>query len=385
MLSLVELKALDEERRTLQPEAASPVIELEELEEELQDEEMKDPDMTEDTNMETEDEDPIPQRSLRRANDRAAERKRKLEEERKRKEKAEADKAKKPTKEARQLEKVMKKIDDVKDNIKECENEIAICDNDLRESDCPRTRVLGKDRFWNRYYWFERNAMPYAGLPNSSTASAGYANGCLWVQGPDDMERVGFIDLNDAENARYHEAFGLTVPERKIKEEGDTHTFTAHQWAYYDSLEDVDKLIAWLSEKGTREVKLRKELQTQREQISTYMLKRKEYLAKAAERKRRSESMEPAPRISTRTKTYVDPSVYRFMAWRNTTAVRELGHVHSEPAKVAGRKGVARVVARKKDKDSKGEGAMDVDEGRQTRAMNRQGKPLGRQGTRYNF
>src|SRR5271168_4431874 len=79
--------------------------------------------------------------------------------------------------------------------IDQAEDAIADVDNDLREADCPRTRVLGKDRFWNRYYWFERNAMPYEGLGESSTADAEYANGRLWVQGPDDIEREGFIDV----------------------------------------------------------------------------------------------------------------------------------------------------------------------------------------------
>ena len=379
--SVEELKALDEERRALQPEASSPTIEIEQIEAGMEDEEMKDAEdeesrtqQDEDTVMESEEEDPIPQRSLRRANDRAAERKRRLEEDRKRKEKAEVDKSKKPTKEARQLEKVLRKIENVKDKIRECEAEVSTNDEDLRQSDCPRTRVLGKDRFWNRYYWFERNAMPFGGLSASSTADCGYANGCLWVQGPDIIEKEGFIDLTEAENNRYRAAFGYSVPERKLKEEGATHTFDAREWGYYDDPEDLDKLIAWLSEKGSREVKLRKELQTQRDQITLRMQNRKTYLENT--RDKRSESAEPVTRVSTRTKTYVDTSGHRFMTWRNTTALQDLGHLHSEPAK-GQRRGVAKPVASKK-------AAVVEDEGRQTRASNRQAKPSGRQGTRYN-
>ena len=381
---LEELKVFDAERRELQPDAPAPAPELEQLEEKIEDEEMKDGDETEDADktedaaMDTEDEEPIPARSLRRAKDREAERKRRREEEKKRKEKAEAEKAKKPSKEARQLDKLMKKIDLVKDSIKECEAEISVCDDDLRENDCHRTRVLGKDRFLNRYYWFERNAMPYGGLPDSSTAHAEYANGCLWVQGPDPLERLGFIDINDSENAKYGQVFGCTLSERKEKEEGGTSLKDAFEWGFYDDPDDLDKLIGWLSEKGTRELKLRKELQAQREQISIRMEKRKAYLDKSS--KERSESVEPKARISTRTKTYVDPSGHRFMQWRNLTALSGLGHIHSQPPKTREKKGVVRVVKRKPDP------VVVEDEPRQTRgSANKKVKTLTRQGTRYDF
>ena len=380
---LEELKTLDQERRELQPEAPAPAPEIEQLAEQIEEEEMKDGDETEDAEkteeaVEESEDEPIPARSLRRAKDREAERKRKREEEKKRKEKAEAEKAKKPSKEARQLEKVMKKIDALKESIKECENEVLICDEDLRENDCPRTRVLGKDRFWNRYYWFERNAMPYGGLPNSSTAHAEYANGCLWVQGPDPLEREGFIDVTDAENAKYAQTFGCTISERKSKEEGGTCLKDAFEWGYYDEPEDLDKLIGWLSEKGAREVKLRRELQAQREQISIHMGKRKEYLSK--DRESRSESAEPVTRISTRTKTYIVDPNHRFMQWRNSTALNELGHIHSEPPPPKSQKrGVARPVKRKPE-------PIIEDEPRQTRgSANKKSRGLGRQGSRYDF
>ena len=374
--SLEELKTLDEERRALQPEADTPAMELEGLEEEIEEEDSKMVEEDGDLVMDSDDEEPIPQRSLRRANDRAAERKKKLEDERKRKEKAEVEKANKPTKEARQVEKILKKIANIKENIKECETEVAMCENDLRESDCHRTRVLGKDRFWNRYYWYERNAMPYAGLPDSSTADAGYANGRIWIQGPDESERIGFIDISEAEQARYKSAFSVNVSERKLKEEGQTHTFTANDWGYYDDPESLDKLIGWLNDKGQREVKLRKELLAQREQVTIHMEKRLQYLEGPSAK--RSDLTELATRTSSRTKAYTDPGKRRYLAWRNTTALREVGLLHAEMPR-GPRKGVARVVS-----NSKKTAALE-DETRQTRASNKQGKPAGRQGTRYNF
>lgn len=284
-------------------------------------------------------------RSLRRAHDRAAARKHKAQEEKERKAAAAAERAKKPSKQEKQFEKVLRKIEEVKERITEYEDELVTLENDLREADCPRTRVLGKDRFWNRYYWMERNAMPYAGLPDSSTASAGYANGCIWVQGPDDMERLGFIELNDAENTQYRRAFQMTVPERKMKEEGDTHVFSARQWGYYDEPDHLDMLVGWLDIRGVREIKLRKELIAQREKICVHMIKRQQYLH-TSEREDSETTSEPATRVSTRTKTYVDTSTHRCLAWKNNTALRELGHLHSEPKPPPHRK--QRGVAHKK-------------------------------------
>ncbi|KAL8858480.1 MAG: hypothetical protein Q9178_004978 [Gyalolechia marmorata] len=377
--AMEDLQSLLEERKALQPRSrtASPVPELEGLNDSkivngTEDEIEIDDD--EDAVMNTEEEEePHQGRSLRRAIDRAAQRKKRAEEDRLRKERLQTEKAKKPSKQIKQYEKILKKIEEAKDQIKEYEEEVSVLENDLRESDCPRTRVLGKDRFWNRYYWFERNAMPYAGLPDSSTAFAGYANGCLWVQGPDDMERQGFIELCEAENRQYYNAFKMKVPERKIIEEGKTHVFNARQWGYLDEPDELDKLIGWLDTHGVREIKLRKELQAQRDKITKYMIQRKEFLDMSEDQ--RSETGEPTTRMSTRTKSYTGPvPTRRCFAWTNLTAEREIGHIHSEPK--------APINNRKAAKPTKK--AIEED-GRQTRATNRQGKRLTRQGSRYTF
>lgn len=314
--------------------------------------------MDEDSELvDTEDDDPKPERSLRGGTDRALERKRRQDEERERKEQI----AKQP-KGSKQYQRVLKKIDGEKAKIKSCEDEIAIVDNDLREADCPRTRVLGKDRFWNRYYWFERNGMPYEGLPNSSTAPANYANGRLWVHGPDEMEREGFIDLPEEPKNEYIKKFQMTVAERKKSEEGSTCVHNARQWGYYDDPESLDKLLGWLDSRGNREVKLRKELQLQKEMITKYMKNRQEYVSQNSER---ADSEEPT-RISTRTKTYVDGQSYRCLKWKNGTALKENGHLHVD-------------AERPPKRAKRGESAREV------KTTNQQGKSLSRQGTRYNF
>ncbi|KAJ8067990.1 hypothetical protein OCU04_003569 [Sclerotinia nivalis] len=272
------------------------------------------------------DEEAPPTRSLRRGLDRAAERKRKREAEQEKKAKAEAEP--KVPKQSKALTKVLKDIQKLQDKIKECEEEIAILDNDLREADCPRTRVLGKDRFWNRYYWFERNGMPYSGLPTSSTADAGYANGCIWVQGPDDLEREGFIEMRPEWQDEYRYKFNMTVPERKVMEEGNTHVFNAHQWGYYEDPDSVEGLLNWLDARGNNELKLRKELQLYKDKIVTHMEKRKEYLNPSDEKSVDSSHK----RMSTRGKQqpHVDHTAHRCLSWCNNTAINELGHLHSD-------------------------------------------------------
>ncbi|KAI8628577.1 ATP-utilizing chromatin assembly and remodelling N-terminal-domain-containing protein [Xylariaceae sp. FL1651] len=277
------------------------------------------------------DDDGHARRSLRRGGDRAAERQRKREEQERKKE---AESAAKVPKQSKQFLKVLKDIQKKEDYIKKCEDEIAVIDNDLREADCGRTRVLGKDRFWNRYYWFERNGMPYAGLPNSSTADAGYANGCIWVQGPDDMEREGYIDLAPQYQDEYKAKFKMTVPQRKKMEEGGTSVFNARQWGYYSEPSQVDALLKWLDPRGFNELKLRKEILLYKDKIISNMENRARYIGSQDEAgDEREVDKKDTKRMSTRTKAQPSPEPARFrcLDWTNTMAIDEFGHLHSEP------------------------------------------------------
>ncbi|KAH6636530.1 hypothetical protein F5144DRAFT_509024 [Chaetomium tenue] len=379
-----DLKGLNDQRKILLPDnlPPSPPLEPVKTNGDVKMSDVEDlPANTSDEVPDSDDEGPA--RKLRRANDRAAERKRKAEKEQERKEKAEA--AAKVPKQSKQFQRVLKDIQKKEDEIAECEREIAVIDNDLREADCPRTRVLGKDRFWNRYYWFERNGMPYGGLPDSSTASAGYANGCVWVQGPDELEREGYIDMLPEYQDEYKAKFDMTVPERKKLEEGATSVFNACQWGYYSNPEDIDALLGWLDPRGFNELKLRKELVNYRDKIAKNMENRKAYLDKAEEAKEKEKENDkektsteeaddgestPAPasvtvttgknkRMSTRGRGVTTisaprlpsaepeqeptpaatPTTYRCMDWENTMALEEIGHLHSmEPPPARARK-----------------------------------------------
>jgi hypothetical protein len=283
----------------------------------------------------TEDEAP----RLRRGNERTQDRKRKREEEvaRKGKEKKGKNPSAKPSKAEIKLKKLSADIDAKKEEIRECEEAVQDVTNDLRETDCQRTRCLGRDRFWNRYYWFERNGMPFSGVPMTSTAHYGYANGRLWVQGPDEMERDGLIDIPEDEQNQYKERFGITLAERLQAEEGNTHLRNANYWGYWDDAESVESLIAWLDDRGIREKALRKEVQTWRDVMVDCMDKLKAHLNEQVDDS--EGAIIPPVRVSTRTKTYVNLETTQWccLKWHNSMAVEEFGIRHSDGMKKKGR------------------------------------------------
>lgn len=234
--------------------------------------------------------------------------------------------------------KVLRDIEAKKKAVRKCEEEVLHFEEKLRLNSCHRTRILGRDRFWNRYYWFERNGMPFGGQTDSSTAAYGYTNGRIWVQGPDDMERAGFIDLTEAEQKHYQMAFGVTVPQRRDLEEGETQLRTAYNWGYYADPTDFDLFIGWLDDRGHRERALKKELNAWRDKIIEQMEAMRAHLDEVEQK--RTQEAEPVIGIATRKKTSGDAmAVVRHpcLAWRNDMARRELGQLHCE-GKIAPRK-----------------------------------------------
>lgn len=234
------------------------------------------------------------------------------------------------TKKQKEWEKLLDSIEKKKDELRECEANINELDDDLRETMVHRSKVLGKDRFLNKYYWFEHNGMPFGGVPNSSTAEYGYANGRIWVQGPDEYEFNA--NLEEPAISMDRQRFGFNIPQRKAKEEGDTHLTKSSEWAYYDDPEDIDKLLAWFDEKGLREKALRKELLAFRDRIAEYMGHMKAHLSEAEKEKEEDEDEENNTRVSTRNKTYVDKDTNKdpCLLWTNSIMRDEYGHNHAE-------------------------------------------------------
>lgn len=236
------------------------------------------------------------------------------------------------TKKQKEWEKLLDSIEKKKDELRECEANINELDDDLRETMVHRSKVIGKDRFLNKYYWFEHNGMPFGGVPNSSTAEYGYANGRLWVQGPD-VHEFG-ANMEEPAISQDRQRFGFDIPQRKQKEEGDTHLNTSADWGYYDDPEQLDRLLAWFDERGLREKALRKELLIYRDRIGEYMEILNKHLSEV-EKEDEEEEEDPdssTTRISTRNKTYVDKDSTkdRCLLWTNSIMREEYGHNHAE-------------------------------------------------------
>ncbi|KAK5135513.1 hypothetical protein LTR08_005148 [Meristemomyces frigidus] len=314
------------------------------------------------------DEAPPGGRALRRGNDR----KRKRDEVAARREKEKSEKteaAKMQNKQTKEWKKLLSEIEELKKQVMESDAKIQECDADLREANVQRTRVLGKDRYCNRYYWFERNGQPFGGLPRSSTASYGYANGRIWVQGPDEMEAEGFIERTPEEQKLYRARFNMTVPERRKEEEGGNMLQDAHEWGFYDEPKQLDDLIRYLDDHGEREKKLRRELCEWRDTIAQYMEAYKKFRASEEESRVEAEE-EAAARVATRTKVHEEQAAAkeRCYKWTNTMALDDQGHLHSRPEKKAAPKN--------KGKQAKGVAAM---------VSRSTGKPVTRQGGNYSF
>lgn len=355
------MRALDEQRKLLRPEDVPESHEDETngiLEDAANDTEH------ESENASDREDDSMLSRG-RRVSGRGTDKKRKREEE-DRKEAAKKAKLEAATsaKQTNHYNKVLKDIDRKKKQIKTCEEEVVVIDELLRERASHRTKLLGRDRFWNRYFWFERNGMHLAGDPASSTASRGYANGRLWVQGPDDAEREGFIDLPPAEQTQYLSAFGVTTHERRAAEEGSTSLADARAWGYYDDAESLDRLIAHLDDRGKREKDLRKELQLWRAQIVACMQGRAAYVELHTARLAAADAKNSSGIATRKKKAHGELHATRFpcLTWRNTRAVDALGQLHGDGA--VQKKG--RKVARAKE--------VEVAPERSTRQTTRSGK-----------
>jgi hypothetical protein len=249
------------------------------------------------------------------------------------------------SKEEMQLQKLSTKIEAKKEAIRVSELQIEDVTSDLRETDCQRTRCLGKDRFCNRYWWYERNGMPYSGVPDGSTSHHGYANARLWVQGPYKDDLDGMFDLTKEEEAAYKQTFGISIKDRREKEEGATRLVNADYYGYLETPDQLDQLIGWLDDRGKREKVLKKELTLWRDVIVEYFDKMSQYVSSEEARFKETEDTDKPPtRISTRTKTYVDvdSSKWNCLKWSNSAAVTQLGLKHGDgPKKKMGRRGVA--------------------------------------------
>lgn len=203
---------------------------------------------------------------------------------------------------------------------------------ELVKLDCQRMKMLGMDRYYNRYWWLEGNGLrrhraePEAkgsvkkeGIKSEDLdeeeeeGDLGFLMGRLWVQGPTEEEAHAYLGVGDEgypevwkdetgkilarptsirEGEEGEEtpakipaddtsaSTALTVPERKILEEYPTPLTNTNSWAYIDSPADLDLLLRWLNPYGKRELRLIREIQNVQHQISDSMRARLEDLGR---------------------------------------------------------------------------------------------------------
>lgn len=222
------------------------------------------------------------------------------------------------------------------DKIKDLNEKIKHHDSQLAHLEVQRIKCLGKDRFYNQYWWFEieRPKLPEEekresrkdkkttqdsdalnnddeemAEVNESASEAGvsgaeeheeeldapaYAMGRLWVQGPTEEDaRVGLaepdnVKIEDIDVANMQE---LSLSERQKLEEGEGHLVDHDDWKFYDTVEDIDKLMASLNRYGNRESRLLRELEATKRWIEVSM-KAKHEVAEIDEKRRKQEAQE---------------------------------------------------------------------------------------------
>ncbi|KAH9982519.1 ATP-utilizing chromatin assembly and remodelling N-terminal-domain-containing protein [Lactifluus volemus] len=164
-----------------------------------------------------------------------------------------------------------------------------------------RVKPLGKDRFYNRIWWFD-------GMGSASLLGSGgivqYGAGRLFIQGPSVFDQE-ILDRREEGD----------VHARRLEEEGEDGMLSVGEWAVYTDLEEVDEFTAWLNPKGNRELALRNTLTKWWPHIVPGMRKRLSDLNNIAKL--------PEARRSTRVKqgSTTDFSRAPYMIWTNRKAV----------------------------------------------------------------
>jgi hypothetical protein len=163
--------------------------------------------------------------------------------------------------ENRQIALDRKKLDDEEARIIRREEAI---DREFRQhSQAPRLTPLGRDRFLDKYWWFD-------GVGSASLMGAHgvlqYSAGRLFVQGPSEEEWDALCEESPLPREEL-EAF------RQAEYTADG-VLGFNQWGAYTEPEEVDNLRVWLRTKGIREQALKREMDRFRAYLQPGMQKR---------------------------------------------------------------------------------------------------------------
>ena len=106
---------------------------------------------------------------------------------------------------------------------------------------CIRVKPMGKDRFYNRIWWFD-------GLGSGTLVASGggtvWSTGRVFIQGPSELDR-DLLHRREVEDG--------DVMKRRSEEESPEGMLDTGEWAVYSDPEQVEELFAWLNTKGIRE------------------------------------------------------------------------------------------------------------------------------------
>ncbi|QRV75892.1 imitation switch two complex protein [Ceratobasidium sp. AG-Ba] len=124
-----------------------------------------------------------------------------------------------------------------------------------------RMKPLGKDRFYNRVWWFDGIAGVGKPVNDGKVKGKGKAIekerereaqgvGRIFIQGPEKGEWEYVMTGRDER----------VIRARRAVEEGDGCMLEPGEWAMYSEPEQIEEFIAWLNPKGTRELHLKNAL-----------------------------------------------------------------------------------------------------------------------------
>lgn len=163
-----------------------------------------------------------------------------------------------------------------------------------------RVKPLGRDRFYNRVWWFDgMGAASLVGIGGNTQ----YGTGRIFIQGPSEF---------DMEILKQREKEGIAS--RRVEEEGEYGVLKSNEWAVYSELEELEELVAWLNPKGHRDLALKNALTKWWPHITAGMKKR---IADA-----NAKAQLPDARRSSRTKgAGIDVAREPYMEWVNRKAI----------------------------------------------------------------
>ncbi|CAG8481173.1 14689_t:CDS:10 [Acaulospora morrowiae] len=145
------------------------------------------------------------------------------------------------------------------------EDEVAIqkredqIEKEKRKYSVPRVSLLGRDRFYNKYYYFDNVG---------AAVTEKYGAGRIFVESPNNFD---LEIMTERELQRFNKR-------RKVEEISGRNAGIDNQtqWGYYDEISQIEELRQWLNSKGIRELSLNSELTSCLQELSSTMGKRQQ-------------------------------------------------------------------------------------------------------------